>query len=215
MPDILDRPDLDRVDRLGTLTREYARFSRNAAGLGHVLGGAICLAAYLANGLVDWPHADGAARLLLALAPVVWIAAKELLRARVYQRYGRVLEPMPAGERRWFLARTAIVVAIVAFVLASTLPAFVRAPTLAGAGYLFFVCALPVVAWRLLPTTEEFVIGVFLICQAAVVLGGGSYSLGSQLAAPVVSLIALVTGTVQHRRFRALEREMLALRPAA
>src|SRR5690606_37949838 len=120
-------------------------------------------------------------RLALASAPIIWIVAKELLRSRFYQRLGRVAEPWSTSQRRWHMgysAFTALVcVTVVGYLLylARNEPAVLLYPE--SLGYLAFVVAMPFLVWYYMRTPLEFIIGVFLVAQAAVVLAGSSYAL--------------------------------------
>ena len=212
----LDPDLLDRSNRYQRLTAEYARYATNAAGLGIVAGGALALAAYIAHG---WAPLSGWGRALLALSPVVWIVVKELLRRRLYQRYGRVRPAAERGEERWHRFRTLFVAGVSVLVLVTVAPRLWSEPARLWPTllYLTFVAALPALVWWFMRSSEEFIIGVFLVCQAAVASGGGHYA---PSAANAVFLLAAAVGIgvglSQHRAFRRLERELAALRgPAA
>jgi hypothetical protein len=198
------------LERLSAVTREYARFSRSAAGLGSVLGGVFGLVSYFAGALAPLTWWSRAA---LAALPLVWIVAKELLQRRYYQRHGRVEEVERAGERRLhrFLTATIAVVSI------AVVGWLLRDVIVHGrgdrewwelAGYLAFVAAMPFLVWRYLRTPLEFIVGVFLLAQAAVVLGGGRYELGEQLQAPIASLVLIGLGAWEHWSYRKLERRL-------
>src|SRR5690606_32412100 len=193
-------------ERLGTLTRRYARYSRTAGGLGSVLGGVLVLVTYFVGALALPKSVEG--RLALASAPLIWIAGKELLRTRFYQQLGRVQESMTPSERRWhlgFTLFTAIVsVAVIAFLLVSARDDLARLATPGRLGYLAFVAAMPLLAWRFMRTPLEFIIGIFLVAQAAVVLAGGHYALGEQPQAPIVAVVLIVVGIRQHMEFHSL-----------
>jgi len=200
-------PDLER---LSAVTREYARFSRSAAGLGSVLGAVLGLVSYFAGALAPLTWWSRAA---LAALPLVWIVAKELLQRLYYQRHGRVEEVERAGERRLHRFLTATVAAVgIAVVGWALRDAIVHGPGARAwwelAGYLAFVVAMPFLVWRYLRTPLEFIVGVFLLAQAAVVLGGGSYELGEPLQAPIASLVLIGLGAWEHRSHRRLERRL-------
>ncbi len=194
------------LDRLSELTRHYARYSRSAAGLGSVLGGVCGLVSYFVGALVPltlW------SRLVLAALPLVWIVAKELLQRRYYQRYGRVEELEGAGERRLRVFLTGFVAVVSAVVVGFVL---LRGSSAVAwweaAGYVAFVAATPFLTWWFLRTPLEFIVGVFLLAQAAVVLGGGSYALGEQLQAPIGSAALVLVGLKEHWSYRRLERRL-------
>lgn len=197
-------------DELSELTRRYARFSRSAAGLGSVVGGVLALVAYFTGALA--PLAPWS-RLLLATTPLLWIGAKELLRHRYYQRFGRVVERPDPSHHRWHVALTIFIavlsVGIVVVVVGGLIMGGWRTePFSQWLGYLAFVVAMPFLVWRYMRTMVEFVVGVFLVAQAAVVLGGGNYELGQQLQAPVFAVVLIVFGVREHLEFRALARRL-------
>lgn len=204
--------DTGDMQRLSELTRRYARFSVTAGGLGSVLGGVLVLITYFVGALV--PELSTAARLALASAPFLWIAVKELLRSRYYQRLGRVVETRSRSDRRWHLGFTlfslVVSLTIIGFVLQSYEPSNLR--TFETLGYLACVAAMPLLVWFFMRTTMEFVVGVFLVAQAAMMLGGGSYQLGQQLQAPVVALALIAVGVRQHFEFLDLSRRLDRLR---
>lgn len=199
------------MEQLSEVTRQYARFSRSAAGLGSVLGGVLTLVAYFVGALMPltpW------VRLILAATPLVWIGGKEVLQRRYYQRYGRVVEREGRGDRWWRIAWTAFV-AVVSLVIVGAVvhEAWSRgdwAPLgdVRLIGYLVFIGALPFLVWRYMRTAWEFIIGVFLMTQAAVVLVGGNYELGQQIQAPVVAVVLIGLGIREHLQFRALLRRL-------
>ena len=195
---------------LSDLTRQYARYARNAAGLGNILGGVLTMAMYIVG--LTLPL-TAAGRVGLALVPLVWIAAKEMLRRAYYQRHGRVTEVPSAEERRWHVILTGITALISLFILGSFFLGGRAGPAEASpwqqAGYLAFVLALPVLVWFFMRTTEEYLVGVLLVCQAAVLLAGGNYPLSWQNAYfPLFAAFAVVAGFRQHRAYLKLERQL-------
>jgi|SRR5690554_2161125 len=202
------------LGRLASLTRRYARFSVSAGGLGSVLGGALVIVAYLVGALV--PEPSTGVRFALASAPLVWIAVKELLRSRYYQRHGRVEEARSGADERLHLGLTlftaVVSVGVFAFVVARAWPGPFDAGTV---GYLAYVAAMPLLVWLFMRTPLEFVAGVFLVAQAALMLAGGSYRLGEQPQAPVAGVVLVVLGVLQHREFLRLERDLRSLRGSA
>lgn len=198
-------------EELLDLTRRYARFSRSAAGLGSVVGGVFVLAAYFVGALAPltvWIRAA------LAALPFVWLVVREVLRRRLYQRHGRVSEMVPVSDRRWhylFTAFTGLVsTGILVWIGMDLLSGRLVPPAgwLALAGYMAFIAAQPFLVMFFLWTPLEFIIGVFLIAQAAVVVAGGHYELGQQIQAPVTAVVLMALGLVQHREFRRLERRL-------
>ena len=197
----------DRLAELESVTREYARFSRSAGGLGFVLGGLLCLASYAAGGLFG----DSApVRVALIATPLVWIAAKELMRRRYYQHLGVASEPETRRERNGRLYNS-VVTALASFlIVAGMVERDEWGMDLAG--YMAVVVAMPIVAWLWLRTPLEFVIGIFLMCQAALAFTGAAYPLGSvAIVFPVAGVGMIVAGVRDHLRFRRVTERIARL----
>jgi hypothetical protein len=203
---------LEHVDRLKRLTRAYARFAENAAGLGNVLGGVLAITMWLTANAVElslW------SRLLFAAFPIVWVIAKETLRQRYYLRHGLARETPNTSERNWHIAKTAFTTLVSVYVIR-----VVGSRTMSGTpvtwetlGYLAFVSSLPVFVWFTMRTTEEYLVGVLLFVQAALFLAGSYYEISWQNAYfPLFALIAITMGFKQHHDYRKLERDLDALR---
>ena len=199
---------------LADLTRRYARYSRSAGGMASVLGGAFAVLAY-AIGTLAAPDAP-APRIGLALLPLIWIVSKEMLRVRYYQRFGRVAQRLSTGERRWHLGFTLFTLAISVVIIGTIVHGLTVGPrSLADdpwvAGYLAWIAAMPVLVWYFMRTPLEFIVGVFLMAQAALALVGVYYSVGQQLQAPIAGLVLMVIGVREHLEFRSLHREIVAV----
>ncbi|KAG1166234.1 hypothetical protein G6F35_018308 [Rhizopus arrhizus] len=68
---------------------------------------------------------------------------------------------------------------------------------------------LPWVVWRWLRTPLEFIVGVFLMCQAALAFTGQTYGFGPSTAVfPLASIALIVVGWRDHQRFLRLQAEM-------
>ncbi len=189
-------PDLDRVQ---ALTQDYARYSRSAGGLLTALAG---LAALLAYGL--------GSRALLVTLPLAWLAAKVWLGSR-YQPFGRV-EERPSPLQRWTHVLSCAVLALAG---AAILVLALRRLGPAGlnprvVGYLAFVGALPIVAWFWLRSTWDFILGVYLFCQAALAAGGAPPQAGPW-PLPFFGALAVLVGIVEHLRFRRLRVQIQEL----
>lgn len=198
--------DAAGLSRLAENTARYARYSRSAGGLSLVVGGVLCLAAFVAGATIDltpaWRHA-------LASTPLAWLLSKELLRARYYQRSGGVLENLSARQlrgHRWMVGYLSMVSALVvgAILWKAGTHAW-RWPTI---GYLGFVAALPLVAARWFWSVGDFLVGVLLFCQAAVVIGGLHYPWYWVPVAAAYAAIAIRTGWREHRDYQRLRSEL-------
>lgn len=199
------------TDTIADLTRRYARFSLSAGGLASVLGGGLAIVAYFVGALR--PPDAVAGRVALALMPLLWIAAKELLRMHYYQRFGRVAQVRTAAERRWHVGFTIFTLAVASYVVGAVLNGLPGGLWSLGGnpgliGYLSFVAAMPVLVWYFMRTPLEFIVGVFLMAQAALALVGRHYGLGQQLQAPIAGLVLIVIGVKQHLDFRSIERRL-------
>lgn len=200
------RPD----DHLADLTRRYSRFSRSAAGLASVIGGSLALVTYFLGALA--PPGGWAGRLALAGTPFVWIATKEILRHRYYQAFGRVREVRSTTEERWHLGFTLFTAAVSAVVAVSVLWGFAVAPAEGPSpgqwGYLAIVAVMPWLVWRFMPTPLEFIVGVFLLAQAAMMLAGSHYALWEQPQLPLAAVALMVVGFREHHEFRRLRESL-------
>lgn len=80
--------DLSKLDELEELTKKYSLYSGSAYGLGHLPGWALLVLALSlgAAGIHRWGI------WIAAAAPWVWLATREPIRRRLYQREGRVTE---------------------------------------------------------------------------------------------------------------------------
>src|ERR1051326_1309276 len=101
--------DAKTLDTYSEVTRQYSRFSHSAAGLANVIGGLLALAAWWI-----WSHMPDSMprRTVLIAIPIIWIAAKEWLRRRYYQRYGQVVQLGNRTEMRWRIALTSLMAVI-------------------------------------------------------------------------------------------------------
>lgn len=210
-----------RLQELESLTRAYARYSRSAGGLASVLGGLFCLVSYSAGALaplaMPW-------RMVLVAMPGVWLLCKWWLTRRYYQRFGHV-EEQETRTQRWFywcrlVVTLVIVVLVTRAILADTWPHLPPGVI----AYVVLLWLLPIAVWRWLPSPLDYVVGVFLFCQAAFVCIGRAYPLVGlahdrdaallSLAAlefPLAALAMIVAGVIQHRRFIVLEHSLRKL----
>ncbi len=199
-------PATDPLARLAAATARYAAYSRSAGGLGLMVGGILCLAAFVAGATVTLTPP---LRYALAAAPVLWLLSKELLRALYYQRDGGALERLSAKQRRnhrWMVAYLAGMSLLIVVGAASTAGA--RAWHWPGIGYLAIVAAMPLVAARWFWSTGDFLVGVLLISQAAVVIAGDHYPWYWIAIAAAFAAIAVATGWREHRDYLRLRGEL-------
>src|SRR5690606_41196360 len=83
-----------------------------------------------------------------------------------------------------------------------------------GIAYIAIVAAMPLVAARWFWSTGDFLVGVLLVCQAAVVIVGLSSPSYWILVAALYAAIAIPTGWREHRDYLRL-RDELGLRNSA
>jgi len=202
----------DPYSRFQAMTREYSRYSRSAGGMSAIAGGIACLASFLAGVLLP---ATIELRAVLIAVPVLWLAGKQWMVHRYYQRFGKVEEQVTPTERnfqRFFIAFTAVIsAAIVGFVLTRMVPMGKLPWDPRAIGYLAVVALLPLIVWRWLRTPLEFIVGVFLLCQAAVAFTGQTYALGpTTVMFPLAAIALVVVGWRDHQRFLRLHTEMRA-----
>ena len=207
----------NRLHELESLTRSYARYSRSAGGMSSVLGGVLCLIAYLGGPLLP---ATPLARAALIAIPAVWLLAKGWMTHHYYQRMGHVEQRETRQERRvhGFCVAVALLVAVmVTATIGTAARPHVWSLPAGTLGYLALVWLLVVAAWRWLRSPLDFIVGTFLFCQAAVISAGGFYPLiGTThthlamlmslvaLMFPLAALAMIARGVAEHRQFREL-----------
>ncbi|GLR14767.1 hypothetical protein GCM10007907_35570 [Chitinimonas prasina] len=207
----------DHLDELQQLTAEYARYSRSAGGISSVLGGVLCLMSYLAGGLL--PLTDLLRAVLLAL-PLVWLVSKQLMARYYYQAYGHVEERPDHSSLRSHYFCVAVTGLICAWLAVGNI---IVAEPLGNAawdwtrlGYVGIALAMPFVAWRYLRNPLDYIMGVFLLCQAAVVATGRSYPLiGIAMLFALYAVQSIIVGLRDHRRFLRLRARLDILMHAA
>ena len=204
--------DPDQLSRLADNIGRYARYSRSAGGLSLVIGGVLCLATFVVGATVELTPA---LRYLLVGAPLLWLLSKEVLRAFYYQRVGAARERLSDKQRRlhrWMVAYLAVMSLLIIIGLAWTAGA--RAWQWQGIAYIAIVAAMPLVAARWFWSVGDFLVGVLLVCQAAVVVVGLHYPWYWILIAALYAAIAISTGWREHRDYLRL-RDELGLRDPA
>src|SRR5690606_319808 len=163
----------DPLARLAENTGRYARYSRSAGGLSLVIGGILCLAAFTIGATIELTPAW---RYALVAAPRMWPASMERRRAFSSRRTGAGRERLSDRQRRghcWMVAYLAAMALLIIGGVAWTAGA--RAWQWPGIAYIAIVAAMPLVAARWFWSTGDFLVGVLLVCQAAVVIVGLNY----------------------------------------
>lgn len=231
--------------RLDDLTRRYARYSRNEAGLGAVWAG-LCLAAVggfvlvldllryahrapAEQGLGFWrfelraPLADPTPAVLAAAValPAVWLLGRHWIQRRVYERAGTVIgreQPQDAAGRQ-AIAAIELVLAVL-FLGAQGLQLAIRgvpADLLPRAGVtVVLAAAMPLVGRRLAGGLDRSASLLLLIGSLTIVTSGFTESrLVSMLAYGAVGIGLAGSGLRAHWRFVDLGRELAQLAPPA
>jgi hypothetical protein len=216
----------DHLDRLQTLTRDYARLSRRGAGLGKVLAGAFLL---LLAGIEFFGH-GGRLTFLGAFAPLpaaavmatfplpfLWLGAREALGRWWERRYGAVaVAAEPSGRRQW-VARRVVGILLPALMLVGLVPLLAGHLPLGrvrAAGVVALAMALAVLGLRLKGLGRlERMACVLLFAGPALLLCGIQMAAGDTLLAfPVVGLAAVGIGLREHAAFLRLRRELAGAR---
>jgi hypothetical protein len=210
-----------RLGELEALTRSYARYSRSAGGMSSVLGGMLCLLAYFAGPLL--PSTPLSKAMLMAI-PAVWLLAKGWMMHRYYQRMGHVEQqetPLQRRMHRLCIATVLLVALVITADLGTVASRHAWSLPIGMLGYLALLWLLVLAAWRWLRSPYDFIIGVFLFCQAALVSEGRYYPLiGTThtheamlmslvtLMFPLVALAMIASGVTEHRQFRVLRLQL-------
>ena len=198
--------DADSLSRLAENTSRYACYSRSAGGLSLVIGGLLCLATFVVGATVELTPA---LRYALAGAPLLWLLSKELLRAFYYQRAGAARERLSGKQRRMHLWMVTYLAAMSLLIIAGVAwTAGARAWQWPGIAYVAIVAAMPLVAARWFWSVGDFLVGVLLVCQAAVVIVGLHYPWYWILLAALYAAIAITTGWREHRDYLRLRDEL-------
>jgi hypothetical protein len=205
--DLLHRKDV---------TERYAKFARDASGLGSVFGGVLLIVTWAVGALASL---DGVVRVFFALPPIAYVIVNQSFKSKYYQRFGRVTASLSTSQRYWHFSYVAFmaIVGIVVGAAIVTQPIAGASPSelMQRGAYAAFVLAHPIVVARYLWTAEEKVVGTALFCEAAVTLGGQHYGVD------IMALVfvgfggaAILKGLAQHRDFRKLRAQLEALQEA-
>lgn len=231
-------PPAKKLNELKELTRKYARFSKDAVGLGHVIGGGLLfLSAYL---LLHRVQLGIFGRLLLGAAPFGWIFAKEWLRDHYYQFSGRVTQRRRVWEKPLQALLTGVMALIcliaTGFAIYNLLKDFSWWLMLGSLVYIAVLLAIPFIVWRYLRAPYEFIAGAALFLFSAFLLSTiplssippvvslrfrfvlaytFAFAFGLLLLAQIVALVMVPVGLVEHLEFLKLRRKMRALEEAA
>jgi hypothetical protein len=192
------------ISEIQHLTREYASFSQSRSGLGNVLGGV----AGLLSVAIMWLLGAGVATAVLTVGlTIAWLVGKEVIRRRFYRPFGEARESWPPSQRRGHLYAAALMGLVCAAFVAVIVVRLVTAmtPWSIALPYLIFCLITPWIAWRFLRTTNEFMVGLYLLFASAVVSAGFVPDrLWLVAILPWYSLVLVVLGLREHRQFQDL-----------
>ena len=200
------------IAEMQQLTQEYASFSQSRSGLGNVLGGAAGLIVSIVI-LLRW-HGLVAAALTVGLT-VAWLVGKEIIRGRLYRPFGEAREIWPASQRRGHVIGVSIIAVVLAAFAALIVAHIVadRAPWPATVPYLVFCFVTPWIAWRFLRTTNEIMVGIYLLLASAITSAGFVPDLLVFAAIlPLYSVLLIVLGWKEHGQFHKLAARLRAQR---
>jgi hypothetical protein len=208
------QPTAERLTRLQVLTQRYAAFPNEKPGLA-MIPGAVLMWVVLFVPTSSLVQSSGYA-LFVAL---LWLWLRHVIRVRLYQRHGVVVESMPKDLRK-FIFYGSIYVLFISMMVSRVALVGVESPQQAMDH-----------PWlRYLPIIPNAVLCVWLVTQrrvldALVVLGIGvsaGNASGAQLLevahrswlipTAFVSAASVFLGISQHIEFKRLERELKALR---
>jgi len=190
---------------LADLTRRYARYSRSAGGIAAIIGGVLCIAMFVLGLTIEL---SPTLRLMLACAPLLWIVSKEVLTLTYYQRFGRVEQRISDKERRAHLGFTLFIALVSLIILVTVLVKHglegLTWPLMGSLGVTVF---MPFAVWRWMWSNSDFIVGVSMLCQSAVILNGSHYSLNFlgyyMLGAGVLSIVMGIKEHLEYQRISA------------
>ena len=206
------------LEHLQTLTREYAKFSKSAAGWGSIIGGALGLALYAI--ITQFPNLPTWARVLCGFVPILWITAKQLLQRRYYQRLGQVLENDPNPKWVMQLIQGGLLGMMICLTVTGLVALFIRpekilsiaAPQLV---MLVILCAYGLWASFQLNSVVEMLVALQLFLNAFFILIGSENTPGSLWALPACSALLLLIGIYEHLQYKIVEGQLKKFRSAS
>jgi hypothetical protein len=191
------------------VTRQYSRFSRNAAGMGNVIGGILALAAWWI-----WAHMQDSVtrRTALIAIPIIWIAAREWLRHRYYQRYGKVARLGDHTEMRWRIALTSLTALVCAIILGFSGYFAIARPYSGHPAvpviWLIIIAGMPFAVWFFFNGAVELILGVSLLSYAAEGVAGMMPHGSADSTVIFFALLLILFGIREHRLYRNLQKKL-------
>jgi hypothetical protein len=211
---MIEITNTSKLEELQALTREYAMYSRSAAGLGNALGGIIGIGIGLIAAFADPPLW---VRALLTLALPIWFFSKAWLRTHHYQRRGAALESLDktaANMERFSqgaLGGIAVVMLVVCLFLVITNPA--KIASLPALNKLALVASplFGLLLCRRINTLVEMLVAMNLMVQTVILSSGSALTWRDQGTMFVWAGCMILIGAVEHFRFRKVENQLRGL----
>jgi hypothetical protein len=204
-----------KLEQLQTLTREYAKFSRSATGLGSVIGGMIGLTIFLIGAFTNPPLW---ARALMVLVIPIWFVLKAWLRNHFYQRHGTALETLDKLSTNIERLLQGGIGGIAAVMLvACTVLVIINPERIANLPVLNKIALLAaplagLLLCRQINTIVECLVVMNLLVQTVMLASGANWTWSNQATMLLYSSLLIVIGLVEHIRFRKLETQLQNLR---
>lgn len=153
----------------------------------------------------------------------VWLLAKGWMTHRYYQRLGHVEQQetrLERGMHRLYVAVALLVALAITAGMVTLAKQHALSLPMSVLAYLALLWLLVLATWRWLRSPFDFIIGVFLFCQAALVSVGRHYPLTGTththeamlmslvaLMFPLIALAMIANGVKEHRQFRVLRQQ--------
>jgi hypothetical protein len=203
-------PNPQDLERLQTLTREYAKFSKSAAGWGSIIGGTIGLALYA---IIQYTDPPGWARVLCGFAPILWLIAKQFAQTRYYQRLGAVREQgtMPVWLERVIQG---MVIGTMLCILGASIVAWIVKPDsilsipLPQRIVAVVVLLYGIYAARQINSVQELLAAMQMWVATLYILAGQPANPSSIWALPAYSSLLLIMGIGEHLQYKTVEGQL-------
>jgi hypothetical protein len=188
------------IHELQQVTQEYASFSQSRGGLGNVLGGMVGLMSFAALWLLG-----GIALAALSVGlTLTWLVGKEIIRHRVYRPFGDAQEIWSVSQRRGHAI--AAIASGLGLVVLAVLPVGDTQLTTSlwsiPLPYLIVCLAAPWIVWRYLRTSNEILVGFYLLFLSAVAVSSWTPNhILFTVILPSYSVILIVLGVKEHLQF--------------
>lgn len=196
------------VGELRELSQEYASYSQSRGGLGNVLGGVAGLLIFAAL----WLLGPGVVMAVITVGlTMAWLVGKEVIRQRLYRPFGEAREAWPEDQRRCHLGAVGLITAALAVFLVMIIAHSLTtgAPWSVTAPYALFCLVTPWIAWRYLRTTNELVVGFYLLFSCAITSAGFTPDrLITVALLPAYAALLVIFGLREHRQFQDLAHRL-------